>query len=174
MNYRMNAGFIPLDHWIHTVEGGGRNIGEACHIYDLFTYLADSEATDICTHAIVPSPNGQYRRNDNFIAAISFSDGSIGNLIYTALGNNREPKEQMEIFFDGKIVKLNDYLSCEFVGCSTDNHTEKVQNKGHRQELKEFAETIKKGQHCPIPLWQMIQATKISFYVEKLISSQAE
>ena len=36
LNYRMNAGYIPMDHWVHGDEGGGRNLGEACHIYDLF------------------------------------------------------------------------------------------------------------------------------------------
>ncbi|OYU41786.1 MAG: oxidoreductase, partial [Burkholderiales bacterium PBB4] len=24
INYQMNAGYIPLDHWVHTEEGGGR------------------------------------------------------------------------------------------------------------------------------------------------------
>ena len=36
VNYRMNAGYIAADHWVHGPQGGGRNIGEACHIYDLF------------------------------------------------------------------------------------------------------------------------------------------
>ena len=36
INYRMNAGFFPQEHWVHGPQGGGRNIGEACHIYDLF------------------------------------------------------------------------------------------------------------------------------------------
>src|SRR5687767_13712642 len=30
-NYRMNAGYIPRENWVHGPEGGGRNIGEACH-----------------------------------------------------------------------------------------------------------------------------------------------
>src|SRR5439155_17687956 len=29
MQYRLNAGYIALDHWVHGPEGGGRNIGEA-------------------------------------------------------------------------------------------------------------------------------------------------
>ena len=29
VNYRVNAGHIPPDHWIHGEEGGGRIIGEA-------------------------------------------------------------------------------------------------------------------------------------------------
>ena len=39
VNYRMNAGYIPLDAWQQGAEGGGRNLGEACHIYDLFVFL---------------------------------------------------------------------------------------------------------------------------------------
>src|SRR6185437_14832202 len=43
VNYRMNAGYIPSDHWVHGPQGGGRNIGEACHIYDLFNALTGSQ-----------------------------------------------------------------------------------------------------------------------------------
>ena len=39
ITYRMNAGHIPLDSWIQGEEGGGRNLGEACHIYDLFVCI---------------------------------------------------------------------------------------------------------------------------------------
>ena len=31
----MNAGFIEKNHWVHDLEiGGGRIIGEACHLID--------------------------------------------------------------------------------------------------------------------------------------------
>jgi hypothetical protein len=52
LNYRMNAGYISLDHWLHGVEGGGRNRGEACHIYDLFTYLTGSKVLKVEANAI--------------------------------------------------------------------------------------------------------------------------
>src|SRR5207244_678227 len=29
IEYRLNAGYLPLDHWVHNAQGGGRNIGEA-------------------------------------------------------------------------------------------------------------------------------------------------
>ena len=39
-HYRVNAGYIPLDHWTQNPEqGGGRIIGEACHFIDLLTFL---------------------------------------------------------------------------------------------------------------------------------------
>ena len=48
INYRMNAGYLPPGHWVHGPEGGGRNIGEACHIYDLFQAITGSTWTE-CT-----------------------------------------------------------------------------------------------------------------------------
>src|SRR4030042_5768472 len=54
INYRINAGYIQKESWIQTDEGGGRNIGEACHIYDLFNYLAGSEVHAINAMAISP------------------------------------------------------------------------------------------------------------------------
>jgi threonine dehydrogenase-like Zn-dependent dehydrogenase len=47
MSYRVNAGHIPTDHWVHGPEGGGRNLGEACHFYDLFLAIANSLPQDV-------------------------------------------------------------------------------------------------------------------------------
>ena len=36
----MNAGYLPKDHWTNNLEvGGGRIIGEACHLIDLCVFL---------------------------------------------------------------------------------------------------------------------------------------
>ena len=65
INYTMNAGFIPGEHWVHSQVGGGRNIGEACHIYDLFNFFTDSEVKSINAVSIDPETK-QYNCNDNF------------------------------------------------------------------------------------------------------------
>ena len=39
MNFSINAGFIPKEHWSQTDAGGGRIIGEMCHFIDLMQYL---------------------------------------------------------------------------------------------------------------------------------------
>jgi hypothetical protein len=42
-HYRVNAGYIPLTHWLHDPEqGGGRIIGEGCHFVDFLTFLVGS------------------------------------------------------------------------------------------------------------------------------------
>ena len=166
LNYRMNAGYIPLDLWVHTEEGGGRNRGEACHIYDLFTYLTGSRVTVVNAHAINPA-TGYYGRTDNFVATISFEDGSVATLTYTALGAKEYPKEQLEVFVDGKVLVLDDYKRLAIVGTKVKGIESKVADKGHKEELEAFGSAIQKGGEWPIPLWQQVQATEISFEVEK-------
>lgn len=168
INYRMNAGFIPKEDWVHTEEGGGRNIGEACHIYDLFNFFTESEVESISAFAIDPKTE-QYLKNDNFITTIKYKDGSICNLIYTALGTKDYPKEEMEIYIDGKIILLDDYKRLKIFGAKAKGMTTKIQDKGHYQELIEFGKSIKEGNGYPIPLWQLIQATEISLEVEKML-----
>ncbi len=168
INYRMNAGFISKEHWVQTKEGGGRNIGEACHIYDLFNFFTESEVKSISAFSINPKTE-QYLKNDNFVATIKYKDGSVCNLIYTALGTKEVPKEQMEMYIDGKIIQLNDYKKLEIFGMKEKGIKTKSQQKGHYEELYEFAKSIKEKDGYPIPLWQLIQATEISFEVEKKI-----
>jgi predicted dehydrogenase len=173
LNYRMNAGYLPPDHWTQGEEGGGRNLGEACHIYDLFTFLTGSRAVKVEAQSIKPS-GGYYGSNDNFVAVISFEDGSVGTLTYTALGSREHPKEQMEVYFDGKVVTLVDYKRLEGAGIRVPALAGKVPDKGQKEELEAFAQAIQKGGEWPIPLWQQVQAMEIAFRVEKILGQSRE
>src|SRR5262249_58217239 len=84
MQYRLNAGYIPLDHWVHGAQGGGRNVGEACHMYDVFRFLAGAPVRTVDAAAIDPGAL-PFRRDDNFVATITYADGSVATLTHTAL-----------------------------------------------------------------------------------------
>jgi len=168
INYRMNAGYIPLGHWVHTEEGGGRNLGEACHIYDLFTFFTDSPVVEVSAHAIRPH-TARYSSSDNFIATLSFADGSIATLTYTALGSHRHPKEQMEIFFEGKVCVLNDYKHLTIISTRRQDLKNRSGNKGHKNELEMLGKAIQQSVNWPIPLWQQIQVMEIAFQIDKLL-----
>lgn len=166
VNYRMNAGYIPLDNWVHTEEGGGRNIGEACHIYDLFNFFTNSKVLKVQAQALMPA-TGYYSPSDNFVATVSYEDGSVATLTYTALGAKDYPKEHMEIYCDGKIFVLEDYKKLTTYGIKTKEIQTKISEKGQKEEIEAFAQCILKGEEWPIPLWQQIQAMRIAFEVEK-------
>jgi len=166
MHYRVNAGHIPRDHWVQGPEGGGRNLGEACHFYDLFTYLADAEAEAVEAMAIRPA-SARDARNDNFAAAIRFADGSLASLTYTALGSRERPKERFEIFSDGRILEIDDYRRFAAYGCKARTIDLSAPDKGHRAEILAFADAIRDGGPWPIPLWQQLQASRIALDVEE-------
>jgi predicted dehydrogenase len=108
IDYRLNAGYIPGDHWVQTAEGGGRNIGEACHMYDAFRALTGAPPTGVTAQTIDPGGTA-YFRNDNFAATVTYADGSLASLTYTALGPKNLPKERIEIFCDGDAYIINDF-----------------------------------------------------------------
>lgn len=168
VNYRMNAGFIPTDSWVHGPEGGGRNIGEACHIYDVFNFLTDARSTGVQAAAIDPR-GAQWKRNDNFVATITYDDGSVCTLTYTSMGDRTHPKEQMEIFADGKVIVLDDFTSLRVVGSKAAGWASPTQNKGPLEELQALSAALRTGGAWPIPLWQQLQATRISFQVERQV-----
>ena len=168
INYTMNAGYLPKDHWVHGEEGGGRNKGEACHIYDLFTFLTNQEVKSVQARSI-NSKNGAFKSNDNFVASFSFEDGSLATLTYTALGHRKYPKESMTLFFDGCVLELKDYYHSFHIGSNSWNFKTKIQNKGHREEIISLAKAIRGEIEYPIPLWQQFQATQMALEVEKRI-----
>ncbi len=165
INYRMNAGYIPLDHWVHGAEGGGRNLGEACHIYDLFTFLTDSRVTEVQARSIDPK-TAYYSRRDNFVVTLTFDDGSLATLTYTALGSTEYPKERMEIFSEGRVIELDDYKRLAVSGIKGKGISTPTADKGHKEELEAFARAIHSGE-WPIPLWQQMQAADIALRVEE-------
>jgi predicted dehydrogenase/threonine dehydrogenase-like Zn-dependent dehydrogenase len=169
-NYRMNAGFIPRDHWVHGPEGGGRNIGEACHIYDLFNFLTGSSVIDVTAHSIDPNA-GLWGRNDNFVAILKYMDGSVCSLTYTALGDKSYPKERLEVFADGKVLVMDDYKAVSVHGGGQRGWTGASVQKGQLEEMQALAAALESGGSWPISLTELLQASRVSFQVERQINS---
>jgi predicted dehydrogenase/threonine dehydrogenase-like Zn-dependent dehydrogenase len=164
LNYRMNVAMQPPDHWVHSSEGGGRNLGEACHIYDLFTYLTNSQCSTVSAISTSSKPEGQLS-SDNFVASLSFQDGTIASLTYTSSGHRSVSKEILDIYSDGRIISLDDYRTTRFQGCDINVIADDEPSKGHKELLGGFATSIKTG-NSQMPLWHQFQATEIALHVE--------
>jgi predicted dehydrogenase len=171
VDYRMNAGYLPLDHWVHGPEGGGRNIGEACHVYDLFAALVGAPVQRVAAAGITPS--ARLAANDNFTATLTFGDGSICTVTYTALGAKGHPKEQMTVYADGSVLTLDDYRSLTRSGRRRPLWSSRTVDKGHRAEFAAVADCLLRGGPWPIPLEEQLQATRVSFAVEAAVRRPA-
>jgi predicted dehydrogenase/threonine dehydrogenase-like Zn-dependent dehydrogenase len=162
ISYRMNAGYLPPEHWTQTSEGGGRIIGEACHIFDLFQYLIGAPAIETSVTALTPRTE-HILSEDNKSIAISYKDGSVANLIYTAMGSPDFGKEYMELYVDGKVLVLDDYRSLRVYGATENGWNGPRQDKGHLEELRSFVMSLREQGNPPIALMDLVETTRISF-----------
>jgi len=168
--YRVNAGYIPLDHWVHTEEGGGRIIGEACHMFDLFQYLVSpARVVEVASTAIVPKVE-HISAMDNAVATVRYDDGSVGTLFYTALGASDLGKEYVEIYADGKVLVVDDYRALRVHGAPVKGWNSRTQDKGHLQELVAFAKCVLGEEGWPIPMGELVSDTALSFATVNLVS----
>lgn len=172
ITYRMNAGALPTDSWIQGSEGGGRIIGEACHIFDLFNYLVGAMPTEVVALPL-RSRSPHVPATDNFTAGVRYPDGSLCNLIYTSVGSTDLPKESMEVFFDGKTITMDDYRKLSFFGISRKPITKSNQDKGHREELQALADYLNGKAPAPMTLEEIEAATRTSFLVDDIVRSGA-
>ncbi|MCA9998629.1 MAG: hypothetical protein KDE56_22855, partial [Anaerolineales bacterium] len=173
MHYRVNAGFIPADHWVHDpTQGGGRIIGEVCHFVDFLTWLAGSLPVSVQAHGL--ANNGRYQ-NDNLIATLTFANGSIGTITYAANGDKSFAKEHVTVFGGGSVATLDDYRRLELVkNGRKQTHSERWrQDKGHRGEWEAFVQAVQQGQPAPIPLLEIVATTLTTFrIVENLTQTE--
>jgi len=159
--YRINAGYIPLNHWTQDPEiGGGRIIGEACHFIDFITFLVGMSPVSVTAHAL--PDNGKYRE-DNVSMTFTFPDGSIGVVDYLANGDKSFPKERVEVFCGGRIAVLDDFVSLQMVEDGRKKESKSTQNKGHVNEWKAFVKSIREEGEPPIPYELLIGVTKSTF-----------
>jgi len=133
VNIRVNAGFIPKDHWSQIPEiGGGRIVGEVCHFIDLMQYFTGADPVRVFAESINTS-NEQITSADNVAITLKFSNGSVGNLTYLANGDKSLPKENIEVFSGGKVGIIHDFRSGSIY---KDNKQVKLKSvgKGHKEE----------------------------------------
>ncbi len=173
VNYRINGGYIPKDSWIQDRRGAGRNIGEACHMYDLFAQLADAELTNVQVQSIT-SGKSQYLENDNFFATTKYRDGSACQLTYTALGpKGGLPKERIEVFCGGECVVIDDFVSCVSYPSEEVLWEGDVADKGHFREIELLAQAVRTGDVQRLPSVERIfETSAVALYVEDLINGQ--
>jgi len=164
IQYRVNAGFIPKEHWTQQDEiGGGRILGEICHFIDLMQYFTDSSPVSVFAQCLC-SQNEQIKNDDNVIINLQFDDGSIGVITYIANGDKSLPKERVEIYGGGKVGVILDFKLGE-LHSGNKVKTLKLEGKGHKQEVQAFISSIKEGKPYPISFSSIYVTTKATFRI---------
>ncbi len=163
LHYRVNAGYIPADHWTQDpVQGGGRLLGEGVHFIDLLIHLAGSPLQRVTTTGLPDA--GRYRQ-DNFVVTLAFANGSLGVITYAANGNKAFGKEMLEVFGGGLSARLDDYRSLviHHGGGSIQRKARLRQDKGHQAEWQAFANYLTAGGPAPMSFPEIVASTQATF-----------
>ena len=150
VNIRVNAGSISHNHWIQDpVIGGGRLIGECCHFIDLASALIGSNIKNIYTVGTNKAENTPLL-NDNICVSISFENGGVASITYTADGSKSMGKEFIEVFGGGRSAQILDFKQ---VMLFSDGKTVKLnrwatQNKGQVEMINEWLRGLRTGIPC--------------------------
>jgi predicted dehydrogenase len=166
-SYRVNAGRLPPDHWVNTAAGGGRLIGEACHMLDLFRYVVGAPAREVWATAVA-GEGGSLRATDNFTLTVRYADGSVCTLLYTAQGSSRVPKEYLELSVDGHTVVLDDYRRLRTYGWGRDVKT-RGQDKGHRSEWDAFASLYRERRDAQTHWDEAVEVSRLAIEADRLL-----
>ena len=139
-------------------------------MYDVFRSLTGSPVRSISATSIDPG-SLPYLRNDNFTATLSYEDGSVATLVYTALGpKTGMSKERIEVFADGeayvvdnfqKLTRASDGQVLWQSGGDPD--------KGHAEEFSLLGDAIANGTEAPIRFEEIIETTAVALHVEDLL-----
>ncbi len=173
--YRVNAGRIPHEHWIHDpVQGGGRIVGEVCHFVDLMQFLTGSTPTRVHAESLT-SRNAAAVDDDSVSITIKFDNGSIGTISYFAEGDKALAKERVEIFGGGRSFIIDDFRETRaYVGGKETVKKLGRQDKGQKDEVAAFCRLVREGGKPLISLHELAATTRATFrIVESLRTARA-
>lgn len=169
---RVNAGYLPADHWLHDpAQGGGRMLGEGCHFIDFLTFLVDAPPVSVYAQAL---PDGGQFRQDNVVVNVRFGDGSLGTLHYLANGDRSVSKERLEVFGGGKVALLDDFRQLELIEDSQRQKLSGGQDKGHRAAWAAYIQALQQGSAPPIPYAHIFGGMRASFAVLESLAKGKE
>ena len=142
----INAGVIAPDSWTQDPSvGGGRIVGEGCHWIDMMLHMVGAPIVRVSATRVGESP-ALAVRDDKMSITMSFADGSIGTLHYFGNGHRAYPKETVDVFCDGKVLKLDNFRVLYGYGWKGfSKFKTRRQDKGHAEQFRRLTEAVARG-----------------------------
>lgn len=174
MHYRVNAGFLPADSWVHDpASGGGRLLGEGCHFFDFLRACAGSNAESIYTESVA-GDRQDIPTTGNFTTTIRFADGSVGQVVYSSQGAPSMPKEHFECFAGQSCASLLDYREAEYYRDDRKESSGRhAQDKGQSRLLDLFINSLRSGAPAPMSAEAVVESSLLTLAAQESLQRKA-
>ncbi|MEK6794699.1 MAG: Gfo/Idh/MocA family oxidoreductase [Spirochaetota bacterium] len=173
--YHRIQGPFPAAHWTHDPSvGGGRFVGEGCHIFDLLCELVEAPPVSVFASGGTFLDPSIVKIPDSGIVTITFADGSVGTTLIASDGCPAFPKESTEIVCAAKAIMIHDFTSMDhygFSGQGKQTETLPKQDKGQVSEIDQLADAILNDTQAPNGPIKAARAAVISYKVNESIAS---
>lgn len=161
INYRVQAGRIPDEHWVHDpLEGGGRLLGECCHFVDWCRAMVGASIREVRALGAAGT-NPEHPTSDAAVVLLMFEDGSLATITYATDGHRSIGKERVEVHGGDVSAVIDDWRSLKWHGCRGAAGP-RGQQKGVPQMLASFAAAVGRRDEA-IPLSQLIEVQRVLF-----------
>ena len=98
---------------------------------------------------------------DTFSLQLRFADGSIGTVHYFANGSKAFPKERLEVFVAGKVLRLDNHRKLQAWGIPGFTTRRLLsQDKGQQACCAAFLKAIESGGAPPIPVTELFEVQR--------------
>jgi predicted dehydrogenase len=102
-------------------------------------------------------------REDKASISLEFGDGSIGSIHYFANGAKEFPKERLEVFCNGAVLVLDNFVRLTGYGWRGFRNQRLLrQDKGQAACIASFIDAVREGRSSPIPLDELIEVSRLS------------
>jgi predicted dehydrogenase/threonine dehydrogenase-like Zn-dependent dehydrogenase len=163
ISMKINAGVLPLDHWLLDENTcGGRIVGECCHFIDLaLTLLGHTRLT----HVECINRDQYYQDTGNYI--LSFEDGSKVDIDYRHDLPASVPKEKIVVKSSQSTYTNNNWK--KFSSGKIFNFSRIKKSKGHNESISHFFQNVKNNRFSKeSEIRDMCFSTFISIKLQKM------
>jgi predicted dehydrogenase/threonine dehydrogenase-like Zn-dependent dehydrogenase len=171
-SFRVNAGKLDPQHWYaNFAESGGRVLGEACHFLDYFCFLFEAEPIRVSAQTIWPAA-GRQAYPDSVAAQIEFSDGSAGQLLYSAEGDPKVAKERLTVHAAGLVGEITNYQELTLYQ-GRQKRALKSNSKGHAEQMAAWLAFLRGEAGHPFPYAESRRSMVLTFAVLQSIQQSS-
>jgi predicted dehydrogenase/threonine dehydrogenase-like Zn-dependent dehydrogenase len=164
----VNAGAIPREHWTQRRdEGGGRIVGEAVHFVDLARFFVGAPISSLQVKTL----GTDHPVDDVAALQLGFADGSIASIRYLSNGHRGFPKERIELFAAGSVVRIDNWRAMRGWGMNRlTTRLPHAQDKGHAALATAFLRAVRGEGPAPIPPEEILEVSRWAIRAAELAS----